>query len=77
MQGMMSGAGSIAGGFMGFSDRRLKTNVEKIAVVGGVNIYRWTYVWGEPAVGVMADEVPWAAVRHSSGYDMVDYSRIW
>jgi len=77
LQGMMSGAGSLAGGFMGFSDRRLKTNVVKLCEVGGVNIYRWTYVWGEPSIGVMADEVPWAAEQHSSGYYMVDYSRIW
>lgn len=77
MQGMMSGAGSIAGGFMGFSDRRLKRDIRKLATVGDVNIYAWTYVWGEDDVGVMADEVPWAVAGQINGYDVVDYRRIW
>lgn len=77
MQGMMSGVGSMAGGFMGFSDRRLKRDIRKLAEVGGVNIYAWTYVWGDRDVGVMADEVPHAVAGTINGYDVVDYRRIW
>lgn len=77
MQGMMSGVGSIAGGFMGFCDRRLKDGIKKIGEINGINVYSWTYLWGEEAIGVMADEVPWATVKHPSGLVMVDYRRIW
>jgi len=77
MQGMMSGVGSMAGGFAGFSDRRLKRNIRKLTEVGGVNIYAWTYVWGDDDIGVMADEVPHAIAGHINGYAVVDYRRIW
>lgn len=75
-QGLMSGAGSAA---MMFSDRRLKTKIRKIGKINGHNLYAYEYVWGTPSVGVMADEVshvPGAVIRHSSGYDMVDYGVI-
>ncbi|MBA4382442.1 MAG: hypothetical protein C0406_07745 [Sideroxydans sp.] len=62
-----------------FSDRRLKTNVKRIGT-HRLGIYEFDYVWGEHATGVMADEVktvmPEAVTRHSSGYDMVDYSKL-
>jgi len=77
LQGMMSGAGSLAGGFMGFCDRRLKNDIKKLGEINGVNVYSWTYLWGEDAVGVMADEVPWATVKHPSGLVMVDYRRVF
>ena len=73
MQGLMSGVG----GFAAFSDRRLKKDIELVGNVDGVNIYKWMYVWGQPGKGVMADEVPWAVIKHPSGYDMVDYERVW
>lgn len=76
-QGMMSGIGSLAGGFMGFSDRRLKRDIRKLTEVGGVNIYSWTYIWGDDDIGVMADEVPHAVAGTINGYDVVDYRRIW
>ena len=75
-QGLLSG---ITGAAMGFSDRRLKNNVVFLGKVRGHNLYSFDYVWGEPSVGVMADEVahiPGAVTRHSSGYDMVNYGRI-
>lgn len=78
-QGMMSGAGSIAGGFMGFSDRRLKENIQLVGQVNGVNVYHWRYIWGEEATGVMADEVehiPGAVIEGPHGYKMVDYGRV-
>ena len=77
LQGMMSGVGSVAGGFMGFSDRRLKDGVRLIGKFRDINIYRWKYLWGEEAIGVMADEVehiPNAVVTDPvTGIKMVDY----
>jgi hypothetical protein len=77
MNGLLSLAGPAA---MYFSDRRLKTNIKHIGKTqGGVNVYSYDYVWGEPNVGVMADEVshmPGAVHTHSSGFKMVDYSKV-
>ena len=63
-----------------FSDRRLKKNINHIGIVNGHNIYSFEYVWGEPSIGVMADEVlhiEGAVHKHSSGYLMVDYARLF
>lgn len=77
---LLGGASNIGGmmalggtGF--FSDRRLKSDITKIGVRNGVNWYRYT-IGGQPQIGVMADEVPWAAFEHPSGYLMVDYRRV-
>lgn len=64
-----------------FSDRRLKRDVKLIRVrPDGLNVYSYTYVWGTPAVGMMADEVktlyPSAVSEHPSGFEMVDYSKV-
>lgn len=67
------------GTFAAVSDRRLKRNIRKIGEHKGLNVYAYDYVWGEPSVGVMADEVehiPGAVITHSSGYKMVDYSKV-
>jgi hypothetical protein len=63
---------------MTYSDRRLKTNVLQIGhTPGGQPWYSFTYVWGEAAEGVMADESPAGAVTaDANGYLMVDYSKI-
>ena len=59
------------------SDRRLKKNVRWIGMTpGGNRLYSWIYVWGDAGVGVMADEVPEAAVMTPSGYYAVDYSKV-
>jgi hypothetical protein len=63
------------------SDRRLKTNIQRIGTHPlGIGIYSYDYVWGEHAVGVMADEVktvrPEAVIRGADGYDRVDYSKL-
>jgi hypothetical protein len=63
---------------MMMSDRRLKTNVRHIGKTNaGHNLYAWDYVWGQPGVGVMADEVPAEWVhRMPSGFDAVDYGMV-
>ena len=63
------------------SDRRLKTNIKRIGTHNlGIGIYEFDYIWGQHAIGVMADEVklvrPEAVIRGESGYDMVDYSKL-
>jgi hypothetical protein len=73
--GAQIGAGMASGGM--FSDRRLKRNIHKIGEIKGVNWYEYDYIWGEHAIGVMADEVPWAAFDTPSGYKAVDYRRIY
>lgn len=79
---MLSGLMNMgAAGAMYFSDRRLKRNIKRIGIHPiGIGIYSYDYVWGQPHVGVMADEVekviPDAVVVHPSGYKMVDYSKI-
>jgi hypothetical protein len=73
---LMGGLGSIAG--FAFSDRRLKRDIVRIGKTpGGQNVYAWNYLWGQPAIGVMADESPAdAVIMHESGYLMVNYGRI-
>jgi DNA-binding transcriptional MerR regulator len=78
MNSLIGGASNVAGmAAMGgmFSDRRLKSGIKKIGVRNGVNWYRYT-IGGQQQIGVMADEVPWAAFEHPSGYLMVDYRRV-
>jgi hypothetical protein len=58
----------------------LKEDIQLIGRYRDINIYRWKYVWGEEAVGVMADEVehiPDAVIEGPSGYKMVDYRRVF
>jgi hypothetical protein len=84
--GMMSGGmgmlGSLgAAGISKFSDRRLKTNIKRIGTHAlGIGLYTWSYLWGEPSTGVMADEVekvmPEAVLLHPSGFKMVNYTMI-
>lgn len=77
--GLMNLAGTAGMMFM-MSDRRLKRNIVPIGkTAGGINVYSYDYVWGEPSIGVMADEVehiPGAVAVHPSGYKMVDYSKV-
>lgn len=75
MDSLMGGIGQAAGMFAMFSDRRLKSNIRKIGERNGTNWYSYT-IFGKPAIGVMADEVPWAAITHPSGFLMVDYSKV-
>ena len=71
-----TGLGSF--GSYGFSDIRLKENVELIGKSpSNINIYKFNYK-NNPTTyqGAMAHEVPWASVKHSNGYMMVDYNKI-
>jgi hypothetical protein len=71
-------AGTAAGGY--FSDRRLKSNIERVGTHPlGIGIYDYD-IFGERQRGVMADEVetvlPEAVMTHSSGYKMVNYGML-
>jgi hypothetical protein len=76
-QGMMSGLGSMAGAGMMMSDRRFKTDIERIgSTEGGTPVYTFRYIFGgAKMVGVMADEVP-HAVTKIAGISFVDYSKV-
>lgn len=77
--GGLFGLGSALVGALPFSDRRLKENVTRIGQTdGGTPIYSYNYVGGGPVqFGVMADEVPEAAVFDAdSGFFRVDYSKV-
>jgi len=56
---------------LGFSDIRLKENVELIGKSpSNINIYKFNYKDNPTTYqGAMAHEVPWASVKHSNGYD--------
>ena len=63
---------------LGFSDIRLKENVELIGKSpSNINIYKFNYKDNSTTYqGAMAHEVPWASVKHDNGYMMVDYSKL-
>jgi hypothetical protein len=74
-RGATSATSSGLGG-LGFSDIRLKENVELIGKSpSNINIYKFNYK-NNPTTyqGAMAHEVPWASIKHSNGYMMVDYN---
>jgi len=65
-------------GNYGYSDIRLKENVELIGKSpSNINIYKFNYK-GKDTVyeGVMAQEVPLASIEDQDGYLMVDYSKV-
>jgi hypothetical protein len=77
------GGGSMGGMVMGMlSDRRTKKNIKLIGKsASGLKIYAFEYInkiFGEGVwQGVMSDEIPQIAViKHSDGYDRVDYSKL-
>lgn len=63
----------------GFSDRRLKSNIQHVGSKNGLNVYEYD-IFGRRERGYMADEVesahPSAVSLHSSGYKMVDYAAL-
>jgi len=62
---------------LGFSDIRLKENIELIGKSpSNINIYKFNYKDNPTTYqGAMAHEVPWASIKHSNGYMMVDYNK--
>ncbi|MDK8874409.1 tail fiber domain-containing protein [Paracoccus sp. SSJ] len=81
MGGLFGLAGTLGMGAMKYgllSDRRLKTDVQRVGTTdGGVPIYTYRYVWGGPVhMGVMAQDVPEAAFEAEGGFLAVDYSKV-
>lgn len=77
--GILSLASAIPTGM--FSDRRLKTNIKQVGTLSdGLGVYSYDYIWGEPSVGVMADEVaqlrPWALGAPVNGFATVNYEAL-
>ena len=78
LYGALGTAGGLAA--MKFSDRRLKSNIERIGTHPiGLPIYEYD-IFGERQIGFMADEVeafmPAAVSVHPSGFKMVDYKML-
>lgn len=60
-----------------FSDRRLKSNIRPLCTLPSGQVLYAYDIFGQPSVGVMADETaPDAVVTTASGYQAVDYSKI-
>ena len=88
LTGAILGAGSTLGGAAigKYSDRRLKTNIEKVGVDEntGLTLYSFNYIEsvGQDGtfIGVMADEVmedyPEAVLVMDNGYYAVDYDKL-
>lgn len=83
MSSIMSSVAAIGGAaMMAFSDIRLKENIEEIGQLSnGIKVFRYNYIWEkQPEVGVIAQQVkgiiPNAVKCHTSGYYMVDYTKV-
>jgi hypothetical protein len=68
------------GAAMYYSDRRLKKNIHKLGEwANGINLYSFTYFWGEDAIGLMAEEVekvfPYA-VSTLHGFQVINYGEL-
>jgi hypothetical protein len=77
---LAQGIGSAGGAGLFFSDRRLKSNIERVGTHNlGIGIYEYD-IGGQRQRGVMADEVqaikPEAVSTHESGYKMVNYGML-
>jgi hypothetical protein len=80
--GAQGRGGDVTPGISGiFSDRRLKTNIQRISTrPDGLGVYEFEYIWGGGKhIGLMAQEVLGIypdAVGSVGGYYTVDYSRV-
>ena len=83
-QNMLNTAATIGSMFMGFSDPRLKENVEQVSSIHDLNVYQWdwtpetkgTLVDGCSNIGFMADEVQDKYPQHVGefgGFMIIDY----
>jgi len=78
MMGGLFGIGSSIASALPWSDRRLKKDIKRVGDTdGGTPVYTYRYVWGGPVhMGVMAQDVPDAAVMTDSGYMKVNYGAV-
>lgn len=74
--GLFGLGGQLLGGV--FSDRRLKHDIKRIGTTdGGTPIYTFKYKGSEVVhMGVMAQDVPDAQIKDTTGYLRVDYARV-
>jgi hypothetical protein len=76
-----SAIASLLAAFVTKSDRRLKTEIQRVGTSRkGFPLYIFQYLAspGEWELGVMADEVPASMkFRHYDGFWRVDYSKVW
>lgn len=72
----LAGVGAYNAGF--FSDAQLKENLKLIGTSpSNINIYSFNYKGNKDKYqGVIAQEVPWASIKHDNGYLLVDYSKL-
>lgn len=81
MGGLFGLAGTIGAAGLKYSDKRLKTDIERVGTLdNGLPIYAYRYKGSDaPEIGVMAQDVkkvnPEAVHRQPSGYDAVDYAK--
>ncbi len=80
IENAIAGGVAAAGAAALFSDRRLKRNIRFIGrLLNGIGVYSFDYIWGQHAVGVMADEVEKIipeAVSEYKGYKVVNYGML-
>lgn len=76
--GLFGLGGQLLGGGGLFSDRRLKHDIKRIGTTdGGTPIYTFKYKGSEVVhMGVMAQDVPEAQIKDTTGYLRVDYARV-
>lgn len=74
--GLFGLGGQLLGGV--FSDRRLKHDINRIGTTdGGTPIYTFKYKGSDVVhMGVMAQDVPEAQIKDTTGYLRVDYARV-
>ena len=76
----LSGASGILGSLGSAaikSDSRLKTAIKKLGKIKGHNLYEFEYIGSDNKhIGVMAQEVPHAAIKMPDGFYAVDYSKL-
>lgn len=74
--GLFGLGGQLLGGI--FSDRRLKHDIKRIGTTdGGTPIYTFKYKGSDVVhMGVMAQDVPDAQIKDTTGYLRVDYARV-
>jgi hypothetical protein len=77
---MMNGLFSLGSAAIMMSDRRLKTDIERIGTYeSGLPKYKFKYIWGEESTGAMADEVEKMipeAVGEYAGFKTVNYAML-